>query len=274
MNDLIHLIDSRINKQLREQAALSSVPCRILEVYPNGNVSVLDIKNNSEYIVPNYSGSDLFTGEDAQLFCQGDISLGRFMYVGASLNKPSGSTFGFVQGSKMTGEVFPQERAVSRINFRCAERTPCLLFFNATVLGNSAGNLNIKIYIDDTISDFTSVTTLNLNEYRTISFSLPESFSSGEHNVKITSSGSGNLSFVSSCISGCGLTPSEYVFENDYIFKVNDDSVDIIYYMGNELFPEIPIEIQGKPVVKLLATAFNYSGITNIYIPEGVEEIE
>ncbi|MCM1271853.1 MAG: hypothetical protein NC247_14720 [Ruminococcus flavefaciens] len=274
MNDLIQLIDSRINTQLRESTALSSVPCRISEVYPNGNVKVLVIKNNAEYVVPNYSGSDLFKGEEAQLFFQGDISLGRFMYVGASVNKQSGGTFSFVSGSKMPGEVFTQERVVSRINFRCTEHTPCLLFFNASVLGSTAGDLNIKIYIDDIISDFTSITTLNLNEYRTVSFSLPEFFSSGEHHVKITACGSGNFCAVSSCILGCGLTESEYVCENDYIFKVNDDSVEIIYYIGNELFPEIPTKIQGKPVIKLLATAFNYSDITNIYIPEGVEEIE
>ena len=117
MNDLIQLIDSRINTQLRESTALSSVPCRISEVYPNGNVKVLVIKNNAEYVFPNYSGSDLFEGEEAQLFFQGDISLGRFMYVGASVNKQSGGAFSFVSGNKMPGEVFTQERVVSRINF-------------------------------------------------------------------------------------------------------------------------------------------------------------
>ena len=274
MNDLLQLVDARINKKFKESTALSSVPCRISEVYHNGNVKVLVINNNSEYVVPNYSGSDLFEGEEAQLFFHGDISSGRFMYVGASVNKQSGGTFGLVVGSNMPGEVFAQERVVSRINFRCKERTPCLLFFNATVFGSTAGDLNIKIYIDENISDFTSITTLNSNEYRTVSFSLPEIFSSGEHHVKITACGFGSFLSMSNCISGYGLTESEYSCENDYIFKVNDDSVEIIYYIGNELFPEIPTKIQGKPVKKLLATAFNYSDITNVYIPEGVEEIE
>ncbi|MCM1009154.1 MAG: hypothetical protein NC485_14795 [Ruminococcus flavefaciens] len=274
MNDLIQMIDNRINRQLRNSTALSSVPCRILEVYPDGNAKVLVINNNAEYVVPNYSGSDLLIGEEAQLFFQGDVSLGRFMYVGASVNKQSGGTFGLVVGSNMPGEVFQQERVVSRINFRCKERTPCLLFFNATVFGSTSGDLNIKIYIDDIISDFNSITTLNLNEYRTVSFSLPEIFSSGEHHVKITACGFGSFLSMSNCISGYGLTESEYSCENDYIFKINDDSVEIIYYIGNELFPEIPTKIQGKPVTKLLATAFNYSDVTNVYIPEGVEEIE
>lgn len=277
MNDLIQLIDSRINTQLRESTALSSVPCRISEVYPNGNVKVLVINNNAEYTVPNYSGSDLFEGEEAQLFFQGDISLGRFMYVGASANKQSGGTFSFVSGSKMPGEVFTQERVVSRINFRCTERTPCLLFFNASVFGSTAGDLNIKIYIDDIISDFTSITTLNLNEYRTVSFSLPEFFSSGEHHVKITACGSGNFTSVNSYVLGHNIENYEYyepTNENDYIFRSDENECGIIYYMGESKCPEIPAMLQGKPVTKLYATSFNYSYVTNVYIPEGVEEIE
>lgn len=277
MNDLLQLVDARINKKFKESTALSSVPCRISEVYHNGNVKVLVINNNAEYVVPNYSGSDLFEGEEAQLFFRGDISSDRFMYVGASVNKQSGGAFSFVSGSKMPGEVFTQERVVSRINFRCKERTPCLLFFNATVLGSTAGDLNIKIYIDDIISDFNSITTLNLNEYRTVSFSLPEIFSSGEHHVKITACGSGNFTSINSYVMGHSIEHYEYyepTNENDYIFRSDENECGIIYYTGESKCPEITAMLQGKPVTKLYATAFNYSDITNVYIPEGVEEIE
>lgn len=83
MNDLIQLIDSRINTQLRESTALSSVPCRISEVYPNGNVKVLVINNNAEYTVPNYSGSDLFESEEAQLFFSGRYFAGQIYVCGS-----------------------------------------------------------------------------------------------------------------------------------------------------------------------------------------------
>ena len=145
MNDLIQLIDRRINKQLRESTALSSVPCRISEVYPNGNVKVLDIKNNAEYTVP------------------------------------------------------------------------------------------------------------------------------------ITACGSGNFTSVNSYILGHSIENHEYyesTNENDYIFRSDENECGIIYYTGESKCPEIPAMLQGKPVTKLYATSFNYSDVTNVYIPEGVEEIE
>lgn len=109
MNDIIQLIDSRINKQSRESTTLSSTPCHILDVYQNGNVKIHVFQNNSEYVVPNYSGSDLIVGEEAQLFFQGNISSGRFMYIGAAVNKQNNSNLSYVLGSTMIGEVFTQE---------------------------------------------------------------------------------------------------------------------------------------------------------------------
>jgi|GEM_PF-5306545 hypothetical protein len=277
MNDLLQLIDKRINRQMKESASLSSLPCRILDVLPDGNVKVLALNNNSEYIVPNYSGSDLSIGEEAQLFVQGDVSSGRLMYVGASRNKQSGGQLRFVTGDTMPGEVFSQERIISRINFRCKKQTPCLLFFNAAAFGSASGDLNIKIYIDEIVSDFIAVNTINANEHRTISFSLPEIFSSGEHQIKINACGSGNIIFINSYVLGYNIEAYEYyepTSENDYIFRTDENGCSIIYYKGKSKCPEIPAMLQGKPVAELFATAFNYSDITNVYIPEGVEEIQ
>lgn len=277
MNDLMQLIDYRINRQLRDSTALNSTPCRILELYPNGNVKVQLIQNNSEYIVPNYSGSDLYIGEESQLFFQGDISSGRFMYIGASVNKQNNGTFNFITGDKMPGEVFDQERVISQIDFRCREQTPCLFFFNATVFGSSAGNLNIKVYIDEIANDFISVNTLYANEHRTISFSLPEISESGDHQIKVTAYGSGNIIAVNAYMLGYQIERYENydpTNENDYTFRTDENKCGIIYYIGQSKCPEIPVMLEGKPVTKLYATSFNHCDVTNVYIPEGVEEIE
>lgn len=277
MNDIIQLIDSRINKQSRESTTLSSTPCHILDVYQNGNVKIHVFQNNSEYVVPNYSGSDLIVGEEAQLFFQGNISSGRFMYIGAAVNKQNNSNLSYVLGSTMIGEVFTQERIISQVNFRCKEQTLCLFFFNAAVLGSTSGELVIKLYIDDVVNDFISVNTLNVNEYRTISFSFPEIYSSGEHEIKIMAYGVGNITALNTYILGNQIENYDYyepTNENEYIFEVDGNKCNVIYYIGESKCPEVPAMLEGKPVTKLYATSFNYCDVTNVYIPEGVEEIE
>lgn len=277
MNDLMQLIDNRINRQLKRSTSLNSVPCRILELLPDGNVRVMVVQNNSEYIVPNYSGSGLYVGEEAQLFFQGNISSGRFMYIGASINKQNSSTFNFITGDKMPGEVFDHERIISQINFQCREQTPCLFFFNATVLGNSAGELSIRIYSDERMNSFTPITTLGNDEHRTISFSLSENYDSGYHQLKITACGSGNIVNINTYIIGYQIERYEnydLTNENDYIFRTDENKCGIIYYTGQSKYPEIPTILGGNPVTKLYATSFNYCDIINAYIPEGVEEIE
>ena len=278
MNDLIHLVDNRINKQLRESTTLRSIPCRILEIYQNGNVRIRVVQNKSEYVVPNYSGSDLIVGEEAQLFCQGDISSGRFMYIGASNNKSTkgGNAFNVISGIIMTGEVFTEDREISRINLTSNEQSESLLVFNATAFGSNHGNLTIKIYINEIEYNFISITTLSANEYRTISFSLPVTLNPGIYKITIKACGSGNLSAINSYIAGHDIDEYEYyeeTNENDFIFKIDNDKCSIIYYTGKSSCPKIPTEIQGVPVTKLYETAFNYSNITNVYIPDGVKEI-
>lgn len=278
LNDLLNVIDKRINKQLKETSALTSIPCRVLEVFTNGTVRVLVIQNNTEYVVPNYTGSDLLIGEEVQLFCQGSILSGRFMYIGAAVNKQSGgSSFGCVSGNSMTGEILTNERIISRINIRCKSGLPCLLFFNATVFGSSSGNLTINSYIDDIANDFTVTNTIHADEYSVISFSLPLVPSVGEHIVSISAVGVGNIVSLNSCIIGSQIEEydiRETTGENDYIYTSDENQSSIIYYIGQSKYPEIPAALQGRPVKKLLATSFNYSDIISAYIPEGVEEIE
>lgn len=59
--------------------------------------------------------------------------------------------------------------------------------------------------------------------------------------------------------------------EDDYI--VDDDS-NILYYIGSAINPEVPNELNDLPVKKLYSTAFDYSNVRSVYIPEGVEEIQ
>lgn len=59
--------------------------------------------------------------------------------------------------------------------------------------------------------------------------------------------------------------------ESDYII---DEYSNIIHYIGSSVKPEVPNELNDLPVRKLYATAFNYSNVKAVYIPEGIVEIE
>ena len=277
MNELLNLIDKRIEKHSRSSKGLISVPCRVLEIFSNNTARVLVLENGAEYTVSNYSGSDLLIGENVQLFCQGSVSSGRFMYIGAAVNKQSdSSSFGCVIGNAMTGEVFSNERIVSRINIYCKSESPCSLFFNATIFGNLSGDLKINCYIDEIIDSFIVTKTIRVNEHSIVSFSLPFSPTIGSHSIEVSATGVGNIISLNSYVLGNQIEKFEIrdtTDENDYTYICNEEQSDIVFYVGDSKYPEVPTTLQELPVKNLLSTSFNYSEVTSAYIPEGVEEI-
>ena len=60
----------------------------------------------------------------------------------------------------------------------------------------------------------------------------------------------------------------------DYMYITRNDSTEIIRYIGDIINPELPSEIDGKPITIIAATAFGASEVRSVYIPDGVIEIE
>lgn len=61
--------------------------------------------------------------------------------------------------------------------------------------------------------------------------------------------------------------------ENDYIYITDSESATILFYIGDKVNISIPETLDDKPVKRIESTAFNYSSVKNVYIPDGVEEI-
>lgn len=61
--------------------------------------------------------------------------------------------------------------------------------------------------------------------------------------------------------------------DDDYIFET-PDKTNVIYYIGESDTPDIPAKINNQDTDILRATSFNYSQVYNVYIPDGVTEIE
>ena len=61
--------------------------------------------------------------------------------------------------------------------------------------------------------------------------------------------------------------------ENDYIYEIVGDVSNIIMYIGSDTDIIVPETLEGKPVKTIYTTAFNYSNVRKIIIPEGIYEI-
>lgn len=60
----------------------------------------------------------------------------------------------------------------------------------------------------------------------------------------------------------------------DYIYRVENDEVHLIKYIGDSTKLTVPSTIEGLPVTKLYSTTFNYSNVERVKLPDSVISIE
>lgn len=70
-----------------------------------------------------------------------------------------------------------------------------------------------------------------------------------------------------------GDIPWEPVDENDYIYEITNGEATVLYYIGTGIAVQIPATLGGAPVTKLAPTAFNYTNVKYVDIPDSVVEI-
>lgn len=277
MDKFIEFIDDRVKKQISNTNFLKSIPCRVLRIVDDNYVEVETVANHTKYIIPNFSGSNVNIGENVQVFYKGKILSQNSSYIGASPTKSEvNRKLESVEGSKILGEVFEKERAISSIDFTAV--TDILLFgLNIVVFGSSNGLLDIIIYIDGTAYGFTPKITLTQGNYISQSFTFPLNVGYGEHQIEIKAKGIGNVTDIHSYIMGHGVEFNlvyEPTSEEDYIYINDTQEANALYYIGEDKNLEIPTTLNDVNIKTLQSTSFNISDVTNVYIPEGIQEIE
>lgn len=182
----------------------------------------------------------------------------------------------FIAADVSPGELFDSERTVAQADFSVKTQTYCFLECSLTVYGTEVGTALLRTYINGELQAFQPIFTVREGEYITQHFSLPLNAEGGSHSVRISASGVGNVEQLSAYVWGQNIVEisTEPTGSDDYIYEVSDGKTKIIYYVGNSTVPEIPANLGEAPVTKIGVTAFSYSGVTNVYIPEGVTEIE
>lgn len=276
MDELFKLIDERIKKKEKDSVFVSSVPCVVIDILEEEMVRVKIMSNGAEYVLPNWSGSILTTGERALVFYNGTIVDSNTAYVGASINKSDKANLKNVSGEVFLGALTNEKRDLATILFS-NRAEGVLLCFNANIEGDTAiGNGTISIYIDGVLYDYEPVFSTIINGYTHLSFSLPLNLESGEHKAVIKGMGEyATLNNIVAYVFGDIDVVCDSTDENDYIWQVNEDeSVYIIKYIGSKKYIKTPIELDGYPVKTIGRKAFMGTNVRVVQIQEGVEEIE
>ena len=276
MNKLLEIIDSRVLSKIRTANFLTAVPCTVLAVNNDGTVKVKVIANDSTMTVPNYSGSSVSEGESVQMFYSGSVLAEKTAYIGASANKDSGGRLVRLTGTTLNKVMGSTESVFGNIGVKCNGEANVMLFLNTNVYGTEAGNLAIKIYVDNVALTFSPQQYISSDKYSFISLSTALSLTSGEHTINVTGAGKGSVTSAEIYIVGTNIEMYEpYVptGDDDYLYATSNNEVHIRHYIGEANNPSVPDTINDNPVKYIEPTAFNYSTVNRVYIPDGVEEI-
>lgn len=275
MSELYDLVGSIVKKELNGLNLTKTTPCRVVQVLDNQKVEVELVSNKAHYRVPNYSGSPVNVRETVQLFYRGIISESS-SYIGASFYK-SGATTNFVVMDSKTGLIGSEYSLASRVDVKAINDTNIEITYNASILGTNNGEVEFVVYIDGIEQDYKPLSSTIESSRIMVSFSIPSHIKQGKHNIEIRVKGIANIERVYAFVNGQVEkieTNFDDVVSDDFIYITNDIITDIALYIGTSLVPKIPETINGKPIGKLCASAFNVSDIEAVYIPDGVTEIE
>lgn len=270
---LIELIEHSVDKKMQNSDYLMAIPAKVKEPLSNGMYVVNVLANDTQLIVPNWSGTELDVGDNVHLFYKGNTLSERTAYIGASLFKPEGANrnkIKYVVGSNSLGVVGNTQFTICQIEWESVQKQNVFISFNANVTGNTTGINTLYIYMDETLHEFQPKMTLNENQCYIQNFLLPFEASVGKHVVEIKAMGCGDYTDIYGFVFGQGLRDESNAFdptnENDYIYTGGT----ILYYIGSSKRPEIPTTLDGVPVNELELTAFNDTKVEAVKIPEGV----
>lgn len=276
-DEFLKIIDERINQKVKETSLINSAPCRVIEITNDGEVVVELITDGTRYTLQNYSGNALYVGENAVIYYRGKI-IGNGAYIGASLHKGAAGDFemGYVTISSPAKTILESGEIVAQGVVEAFQNTTVSLNVSMIFQGTSSDTISLALYVDDKLHPYSPITSISNDQFVTVGYSLPLSIAEGEHDITIRCIGLGRLVKGVVYVSGQHIKMEQHyddTTDDDYIYETGSDYTDILYYIGDSTVPAIPETINGQPVRKIYPTAFNYTDVEAVYIPDGVIEI-
>lgn len=213
MDAITELIKNLINKEIHKSTLISSVPCRVIESLGNEMYTVQLVTDNSQYTLPNMSGSSLSVGENVQLFYYGEYISSKSSYIGASLNKDSGGSAKYIISTNATGKIGSSTKQISSLLLKALNDTTVSLSFNANILGSGSDNFILSVSVDGVDYDYQIKGTTIANKYVPCNFTLPLAFDVGDHAVVISISGTGSVTDINAFICGHGIDDADIIIK-------------------------------------------------------------
>jgi len=219
-------------KKIEESQCIMAVPARVEKVMTNNMCLVNLIANGTQFVVPNWSGCDVQSGDEVRLFYTGSIVSERTAYIGAAAymtNRLWSCVKGnFIKDDGYNTRAIPQsdddlrEINISRYGFRSTHPQTVLVTFNGMLIGRTGidyGVAYIKIYIDNNVHDFNYGISVRAGMLYCPVISLPFDIELGDHLVEVKISGlaiqsgqdvsAGWYTDACSYVTGQGLTAVE-----------------------------------------------------------------
>ena len=145
-----------------------------------------------------------------------------------------------------------------------------------TVLADSGVTVGFTVLLDEIAQVLQPSAAAHNGEKISLFAAVPISPSEGSHTVRVEVEGSGTITDISAVVVGQDIAPEspEITSESDYTYTIADGAATITGYIGSSTYPRIPDKLGGASVTAIAAGAFTGTAVKNVYIPEGVEEIQ
>ena len=174
------------------------------------------------------------------------------------------------------GSLFTASRTVGIVGIGCNSDTNIFIEASLIILGTSSTVIEVDIYIDDEKEALSPKTSISLDQYTTLSFSLTKQLQSGPHTIKLLAKGASELTGLIAYVWGQDITSEEPEYSDEFTYIINADNnkATITGYIGDNLYVMIPEQLGGASVDTIGHSSFAGLDIKAVYIPDGVATIE
>ncbi len=254
MQDLLKIIDSRINKNMNSSTPLKTSPCKVIEILSIDKVRVSLISSGAEYTVPNYSGSQVFIGETVQIYYKGTINPNS-AYIGASLYKENKNDSDIDCSIKniimkcTTGILSADDNIIARTSILAKRSADVTIFFSTYINPGDTPDIRFSVLVDG-IQQFYSPTVLPVSSHAIFpGFSLPVTLNKGNHVIEIHCTEITTAEQVCAYVSGQYIEEYSVLVYGCHIDKSDPDSSGAVAYLADAV---------GMTPAKMENGSFNY----------------
>lgn len=160
--------------------------------------------------------------------------------------------------------------------FGIRQAADCFVNVGIVMTAEADGTLGFRVLLDEIAQVLQPVQTVNEGDTVTLSAAVPISPDEGKHTLRVETIGNGTITEISAVVVGQDISPEspDIVPDSVWTYTITDGAATVTGYSDESTYPRIPDTLGGVPVRIIGAGTFTGTAVKNVYIPEGVEEIQ